>query len=160
MLAWLVVAAALPAQLGTTYNRDVAPLVYKRCAECHRPDGSAPFSLLTFQDVRKRATRILEVTRQRYMPPWKPEPGASAAFADSRWLSDEELAVIDRWARDGFLEGSSDDLPAAPHWDSEWRLGKPDLVVTAEPYSLPPDGTDVFRTLVVRITGDRLRHGR
>ncbi len=129
MLAWLVVAAALPAQPVTTYNRDVAPLIYARCAECHRPDGNAPFSLLTFQDVRKRATRIVEVTQQRYMPPWKPEPEASAAFADSRRLSNEELAVIARWARDGFTEGDSNELPAPPRWDSEWRLGKPDLVV-------------------------------
>ena len=160
MLAWLVVAAALPAQLVTTYNRDVAPLMYERCAECHRPAGSAPFSLLTFQDVRKRATRIVEVTQQRYMPPWKPEPAASAAFADSRRLSEQELAVIARWARDGFIEGDSADLPPPPRWDSEWRLGKPDLVVTAEPYALPADGTDVFRTLVVRIPGDRVRHVR
>ena len=36
-----------------TFNRDVAPLVFKNCAACHRPGEVAPFSLLTYADVKK-----------------------------------------------------------------------------------------------------------
>jgi len=39
------------------------------------PGEVAPFSLLTYQDAAKRAGLIATVTKKRYMPPWKPEPG-------------------------------------------------------------------------------------
>ena len=159
MLAWLLLALGVEMQ-AVTFSRDIAPVVYRSCTECHRPNGNAPFSLLTYDDVRSRARRIHDVTLQRYMPPWKPEPGASSDFSGSRRLSDDELDLISRWAQDGFLEGDPRDLPVEPRWDSEWRLGKPDLIVTLEPYPLSPEGGDVFRTFVAKIPGDRLRYVR
>src|SRR5690348_12502761 len=57
-----------------TYSRDIAPLVIDRCGMCHHPAGSAPFSLLTYDDVKRRASLIASVTARRYMPPWKAEP--------------------------------------------------------------------------------------
>src|SRR5262249_20320953 len=35
-----------------TFNKDVAPIFFKSCAECHRPGESAPFSVLSYKDVR------------------------------------------------------------------------------------------------------------
>src|SRR5438874_2696183 len=60
-----------------TFNRDVAPVLFDHCGTCHRPEGPAPFSLLTYRDARQRAALIAAVTKSRYMPPWKPEPGSS-----------------------------------------------------------------------------------
>ena len=57
-----------------TYDRDIAPLVVDRCGMCHHPGGSAPFSLLTYTDVKRRAPQIADVTRKRFMPPWKADP--------------------------------------------------------------------------------------
>ena len=58
-----------------TYNKDIAPILYKNCAGCHRPGEVAPFSLLTYQDTAKRAALIASVTKVRVMPPWKADPG-------------------------------------------------------------------------------------
>src|SRR6185503_1632756 len=55
-----------------TFNKDIAPVVFNHCAECHHPRGSAPFSLLAYEDVKKRAKQIADVTRRRLMPPWLP----------------------------------------------------------------------------------------
>ena len=52
-----------------TFNKDIAPLLYTRCAPCHRPGQPAPFRLLTFADARGRARQIANATRNRYMPP-------------------------------------------------------------------------------------------
>ncbi len=41
-----------------TFSRDIAPLLWSRCGECHRPNGVAPFSLLTYADARQRAQQI------------------------------------------------------------------------------------------------------
>ena len=38
---------------SVTFDKDIAPIVLDHCAICHHPGQSAPFSLLTFQDVRE-----------------------------------------------------------------------------------------------------------
>src|SRR5947207_14907851 len=57
-----------------TFNRDVAPIIFRTCSTCHRPGEAAPFSLLNYSDAQKHARQIAEVTRLRSMPPWLPEP--------------------------------------------------------------------------------------
>ncbi len=32
-----------------TFNRDVAPILFKNCVVCHRPNDIAPMSLMTYQ---------------------------------------------------------------------------------------------------------------
>jgi tetratricopeptide (TPR) repeat protein len=152
MVAALVLAAGL-AVAPVTFNSDIAPLLARHCAECHRPDGPAPFSLTTFAEARRRATLIVDATRRRYMPPWMPDEDydASAAFERARRLSDPEIELFRRWAEEGFREGSSADAQASPRRAEDWSLGPPDIVVSAEPYLLDADGEDVFRTFVARV---------
>ncbi len=35
-----------------TFTKNVAPILFKNCAECHRPGEIAPMSLMTYQEVR------------------------------------------------------------------------------------------------------------
>jgi tetratricopeptide (TPR) repeat protein len=146
----MVAGGADAADSPVTFSRQIAPIVSTRCAGCHRPGGGAPFSLLTYQDVRRRATSIGQVTASRYMPPWKPEAGYGD-LAGSRRLPDRELELLQQWLRSGMPEGDPADLPPARE-QREWQLGTPDLVVTMpEPYQLAAGGADVFRTFVASI---------
>ena len=134
-----------------TFNRDVAPIVFERCATCHQPHGSAPFSLLTYEDARPRARQIAAVTKSRNMPPWKPEPGYGE-FAGDRRLTESQIDSIQRWVQDGALRGSPADLPAPPVATVGWQTGQPDLVLTLPEYLLPPGaGADAFRNFVVAV---------
>ena len=134
-----------------TFARDIAPIVFEHCASCHRPGEAAPFSLLTYDDVRRRAHLIAAMTKSRSMPPWKPEPGYGE-FAGERRLSDRQVELIQQWVELDTPEGDVNDLPSAPRWAGDWQLGKPDLVVSMpEPYLLGNDGPDVFRTFVIPI---------
>ena len=54
--------ASAQAVTSPTFARDVAPIVYANCAVCHRPGQAAPFSLLSYEDVRKRGALIVSVT--------------------------------------------------------------------------------------------------
>src|SRR5689334_859686 len=54
-----------------TYARDVAAVIQTNCSGCHRPGEVAPFSLLSYDDARKRAKQIAAVAKTRFMPPWK-----------------------------------------------------------------------------------------
>ena len=129
----------------TTFTKDIAPLVFEHCARCHRPGEAAPFPLLTCPEVRKRAAQIVQVTRDRFMPPWLPEPGYGR-FAGERRLSDAQIAMLVQWVDEGTVEGDPADLPPAPQFSDGWQLGEPDLVVTMpQPYTLRASGPDVFR---------------
>lgn len=143
-----------------TFSRDIAPLLFDRCASCHHPDGAAPFSLLTYQDARSRATLIAAVTRSRLMPPWKSEPGVGE-FIGHRHLSDADIDAIAKWVATGAPEGDPHDLPAPPKWTQGWQLGTPDLVVPfAEPFTVRADGPDFSRTFVLKAAVDRTRYVR
>jgi tetratricopeptide (TPR) repeat protein len=145
--------SAIPvrAQERLTFTRDVAPILFEHCSTCHRPGQTVPFSLLTYEDVRPRARRIAEVTRNRAMPPWKPEPG-HGRFQGERRLTEKEIATIQSWVAQGMMRGSPADLPSLPNFPDAWQLGTPDVVVQmAEAYVLPAQRRDVFRTFVIPI---------
>lgn len=137
-------------QRSVTFNKDVAPILFKNCSWCHRPGQAAPFTLLTVADARKHAEDIVKVTASRYMPPWLPERG-SVKFADERGLTDGEIELLRQWVTAGAREGQAADLPPRPAWDSGWILGKPDLVVQAPAYELSAEGKDQYRNFVVPI---------
>ncbi|MDR1990989.1 MAG: tetratricopeptide repeat protein [Acidobacteriaceae bacterium] len=163
-LIWWSVAivSVAPARAadGVTFNKDIAPIVFERCASCHRPGQIGPFSLLTYRDARQHLTQIVDATKTRVMPPWKPVHG-SAQFVGDRSLSDAEIALIQRWAAEGAVEGEPGDLPSVPHWNDGWQLGVPDVVAKmSEVYTLRADGGDVFRTFVLPIPTDRVRYVR
>src|SRR5262245_9417973 len=108
-----------------TFNKHIAPIFFANCADCHHAGGAGPFSLLEYQEVKKRAGQIVTVTGSRYMPPWLPEPGYGE-LADARRLSDEQIETIRQWVEQGMIEGDGADLPPAPKFNEEWQLGKPD----------------------------------
>jgi len=156
--SWLVFVffggadAALAQPAPLTYRQDIAPIVAAHCAGCHRTGEVAPFELLTYQDVRQRATLIADVTARRVMPPWKPDP-AGPRFLDSRALTDNQIHVIQEWVKQGAREGDGTaPVPARKEGPATWQLGSPDLIVSmAMPYAVAADGPDVFRTFVLPI---------
>jgi len=159
---------AAPVDADVTFNRDIAPIVLARCSGCHQPGEIGPFSLVTYQDVRQRATQIADLTARRVMPPWRAEPAddgsGGEAFLDVRRLTDREIALIRDWVAGGAVEGDPSELPAVPRSNArgpEWHLGNPDLIVEmGSPYVLAAEGQDVFRTFVIPIPTDRARYVR
>ena len=135
-----------------TFNKDIAPLVFKHCADCHHPGEVAPFALLSYADVKKRAEQIIDVTEQRFMPPWKSVEG-HGQFMGERRLKQEEIDLIARWVKEGTVEGDAADLPPTPTFPEGWKLGKPDIIITMpEPYEVRADGPDDFRNFVFDLT--------
>jgi mono/diheme cytochrome c family protein len=149
-----------PGASGVTFNKDIAPVLWQHCAACHRAGQLGPFSLVTYEDARPRAREIARAVETRQMPPWKPEPG-HGDFVGVRRLTDDQIALIKRWASDGGRQGDPNDLPPTPAWAEGWQLGQPDLIISmSEPYSLAASGPDVFRTFVVPIPGSSRRYVR
>ena len=133
-----------------TFNRQIAPIIFQNCTPCHRPGESAPFSLLGYADVKRRAVQIADATRRRYMPPWLPEAGYGE-FADERRLGDAEVQLIQDWVKQGALEGT-ERAPKPPKFADEWQQGTPDLILRAsQPYQLAADGREVFWNFILPV---------
>ena len=143
-----------------TFTTDVAPILFAQCAPCHRSGQQVPFTLTSYADAKPRGARIAAAVAERRMPPWPPDPGNPPMVGERR-LSDDEIAIIRRWADAEAPEGNPADLPRLASPSSDWQLGKPDLVVTpAAAFSVPPNGIDVFRIFVIPLPVDRMRYVR
>jgi AhpC/TSA family len=134
---------------GYTFTRDIAPIMFGHCSECHRPDTAAPFSLLTYEDARQHADQIAVVVTRGLMPPWKPE-AHFGEFANEHRLTPREIEAIVVWTDAGQAQGDLSALPPAPTFRSGWHLGPPDLeLIMPEPFTVPADGPDIYQHFVI-----------
>ena len=115
---------ALASQREVTFNKHIAPILFQKCAPCHRPGQSAPFSLLSYADAKKHASEIIKAVQKRYMPPWLPEPGYGE-FLDERRLTVQQIETIQEWFAASTPEGNSADLPPSPKFPQGWQLASP-----------------------------------
>jgi len=132
-----------------TFNKDVAPILNRNCANCHRPGEIGPMSLLSYKDARPWAKSIKEKVISRTMPPWFADPN-HGTFANDRRLSDKEIATLVSWVDGGMKEGDAKDLPPAPKFVEGWNIGKPDVVLTMPTeYSVPAEGVVDYQYMTV-----------
>ena len=113
---------------SVTFSKEVAPIFFKNCAECHRSGEGAPFSILSYKDVRPWAKSIKEKVANRTMPPWHADPHFGE-FSNNRTLSKEEIDTIVSWVDGGAAEGNPKDMPAAPKFADGWNISTPDVVI-------------------------------
>ena len=135
------------ARREVTYDRDVAPILFKNCAVCHRPNDIAPMSLVTYKDARPWARQIRDAVVERRMPPWHADPNVGEFLNDPR-LSDADIMTVDAWARTGAKEGDAKDLPPAPVFAEGWHI-KPDLVLTIPEFTVSGASQDEYEYIYV-----------
>lgn len=144
-----LVAANTSGASSPTFTKDVAPILYQRCIECHRPGEAAPMSLLTFSDVRPWAKAIKQQVAARTMPPWHADPSVDK-FLNDRRLSDDQVATIVKWANNGAPEGDPAAMPKVPEFTQGWVIGKPDLTFdTGKDFNIPAQGVIEYKYFTV-----------
>ena len=133
------VGAAAESHDKITFSKEVAPIFYARCVNCHRPNTTAPMSLIEYKTARPWAAAIREKVATREMPPWSADPHYGK-FLNDPHLSDKEIATIVGWVKDGAPEGDPKYLPPVPASAEGWHIGKPDLILEmAEDFEVPAD---------------------
>jgi hypothetical protein len=127
---------------GVTFTRDVAPIIFNKCANCHRPGEVAPMPLTSYQEVRPWSKAIREEVVERSMPPWFADPHTSTLkFRNDRRLSPKEIETIVAWVDAGAPKGDDKDLPPMPNYTPGWTFGEPDLVIEMPvEFEVPPEG--------------------
>ena len=143
-----LILMSVPGWAGVTFTKDVAPIFFKNCVQCHRPNDIAPMSLLDYKSARPWAKAIRQSVASAKMPPWFADPKYGHFSNDPR-LAASEVAVIKAWVDGGAPEGNPQDLPQAPKFVEGWQLGKPDLIVDiGEDHKITP-GEDVYEHFTV-----------
>jgi len=147
---------AKSAARNVTFTKDVAPIFFKSCAECHRPGEVAPFSVMSYKDVRPWAKSIREKVVSKEMPPWHADPN-HGEFLNDRRLKQAEIDTIAAWVDGGVKEGDAKDLPPAPKFTEGWAIGKPDATISVPEQKIPAEGVIKYQYLTVptNFTEDR-----
>ena len=134
---------------SVTFNKDVAPILFKNCVECHRPGEAAPMSLLSYKDVRPWARSIREKVVSREMPPWHADQRVGQ-FSNDASLTRDQIDTITAWVDGGANEGDPRDLPPAPKFVEGWGIGQPDLILKMpEEFTLEANGPDEYHHFLI-----------
>ncbi len=160
LVAAAVAANAAAASEAITFNREVAPILFKNCINCHRPGGSAPgVSLISFADAKPWAASIKQQVLRREMPPWPADPQRSVKFRNDPRLSQQDIATLAAWVDAEAPQGDTPP-PAVPATLKGWLHpggAKPDAVIALPEFTVPASGEIpyVIRRVPVPLTEDK-----
>lgn len=140
-----------------TYHRDIARILQQNCITCHRDSGIAPFALDDIAEVTDRAKVIRRVITEGTMPPWF--AAATPEGKASPWANDCSLSTRDKTDLLAWLDspdrplGDAADAPTPLHFEDEWTIGKPDLIVQIpRPVAIKAEGYMPYQFLTAQTT--------
>lgn len=143
----VVAEAGIPER--PTYTEHVRPLLARACVQCHAEGELAPMALDRYDRVAPIAATIVRAVRARTMPPYPVDnSGACNTFRSVVTLTDEEIALVERWQQQGAPEG--DPSIAPPTQATPERLtGVVHEIASAVAYTPDRSQPDDYRCFVV-----------
>jgi hypothetical protein len=149
---------AIAETASPTFNKDVAPILYKNCVKCHQSGEIAQRVLLTSYDSAKIwAKSIRQKVSTREMPPWPADPTDSVRFRNDPRLSQHDIDMIVAWVDAGALKGDGD-TPALPKTEQGWmhpQGREPDLVLSLpKEVHIPANGEIPYIRVLVKVPFD------
>jgi len=128
--------------------KQIAPIIYRNCTQCHRTGSGAPFNLITYEDVKQHLHTVQISINERLMPPW-PADTAYSHFKEEKVLHKVEIDLINKWIDQGADKGLSTDIPSPPVFNDNSLIGKPDLVLKMKSFRIEGDNKDKFIMLKI-----------
>jgi hypothetical protein len=136
-----------------TFTKDVAPILFKHCVQCHREGDIAPMALTTYEEARPWARSIKSKVLGKEMPPWG-VGDTTLKFANDRSMAEQDIKTIVAWVDNGVPRGNPADLPPLPaRATSQWKFDDPpDVVVKLpKPFNIPASGEIPFIDMYVPV---------
>ncbi len=157
-VGWILAVALLTAAVFAqtpkpSFAKDIAPILYAKCAMCHRPGEVAPMSLMSYDEVRPWARAIKAKVVSREMPPWYAE-GEHGKWRNDRRLSQVEIDRIVSWVDAGTPRGNDSDMPAPPALAKGWNhpSGRPpDFIIEAPELKVPAEGESPWQFVYAKL---------
>jgi peroxiredoxin len=138
------------AESEPSYAKDVAPILERKCVNCHSAGNIGSWSMSGHKKVKSMSSMIEEVILARRMPPWDADP-YYGRFSNDAALTVAESQTLLRWIEKGAPRGDDPDpLETKREVAAEWPLGTPDIVLKlAEVQNIPATGVLDYRHLKV-----------
>jgi len=131
-----------------TFAKDIAPIIYSKCAPCHHAGEVAPFTLTSYQDAKDKAPTIAAAVKGKFMPPW--QAITHGEFKDERILTKAQIDAIDAWAAAGAPAGNMSAAPKPPSYTPGWAMGTPDFIgKPSTEFTVGAEGADEYRCFVI-----------
>ena len=151
----MVVTATSPINTHTpiasrwNYNEHLFPIFRDNCGSCHKTDGIAPMSLVTYQEAYPWAQSIREEILGLRMPPGQAEDGFGS-FTVNHALSAEEMDMILEWSSGGYPQGPRNLQPQTIADSNSWSLGTPALEYSIDtPFAIDDGTNEIVRFFVI-----------
>ena len=151
----MVVTATSPINTHTpiasrwNYNEHLFPIFRDNCGSCHKTDGIAPMSLVTYQEAYPWAQSIREEILGLRMPPGQAEDGFGS-FTVNHALSAEEMDMILEWSSGGYPQGPRNLRPQTIADSNSWSLGTPALEYSIDtPFAIDDGTNEIVRFFVI-----------
>jgi peroxiredoxin len=153
-----------------SYEQHVAPIFLRSCVGCHQAGEIAPFAMTDYDEVVGWAEMIAETVSDRRMPPWHAGPKSTEKFSNDRRLTDQEIALIQKWAANpkvpgvsavqsvsfkGGTQGNADSSSSSSVRDADghvWQLPQlPDhrFQISRKPVDIPATGVIEYQYFVI-----------
>jgi hypothetical protein len=101
--------AVVPMPSGMTYYQNVAPILQKSCAGCHKAGGIGPFDITSYEQAKKFAEAAVEAIDEGRMPPWSAQETSECKpllpWKDDLRVVAADLAVLKSWLASGTQAG-------------------------------------------------------
>ncbi len=186
--ASIVLAVALPTPSNPqttpkpsatpTFSTDIAPILQAKCLPCHGQEGSGPFPLVTFDQVKAKSELVRYQALAKTMPPVTPV-SPHGPYANYTPLTDQELVTLQSWIRAGMPAGEGSPVqtqttpppttnqnslvlsPESPGQTREdgpryWQVFEiplPDHPVTINAFDIVPQASKAVRSAIVYVVG-------
>src|SRR5579864_8131179 len=147
-----IAAAAFGQKAAPSYVKEISPLLYEKCAMCHRAGEVAPMSLMSYNEVRPWARAIKAKIVSHTMPPWYAD-GEPGKWANDRRLTQAQIDKVVAWVDAGAPLGS-DPVPAPPKFAQGWNGpgGRPpDIIIEAPEMKVPAEGESPWQIAYVKL---------
>ena len=140
-----------PVVKSKVYFKDVAPIIRKKCTNCHNPKGSGLMNFISYKDIVGRGAMFKYVIEKELMPPWSVDPN-TGPFQDDISLTLKEKTLLLRWIQQGFQKkkGSHQVL-----WSKQQKRkspqDKPDYIISLpEKVIIPAEGASFYKRFVIQ----------
>jgi hypothetical protein len=131
----------LPENLN--FASHIAPVIHQNCTPCHKEDGVAPFTLINYKDVAKRAKDINYVINNKVMPPWKAD-NHYISFKNERILSTNEIKTLTAWLEGDLARGNDDEIELPASLAAQQNTDADMVLEIPYPNIIPGDNSETF----------------
>lgn len=140
IVSFISALSSMSAQ-STNWSETVAPILYKNCTSCHHTGGVAPFSLMTYQEVKNMKLAIHHAVEKGHMPPWPPDLQYSQ-LARPRALNEADKKALLDWAIGSAEQGNPANAPVPPTYTGVAFISNPHLLVRIPLYEVSSNRDD------------------